>query len=61
MEILARNDVSNYINSKRIVMNMQLKELCRKNDINFLEIIIDEDIMLDRRGHQYNFPGQAGH
>src|SRR6266496_4581900 len=29
--ILARNDLSNYNNSKRIAMNIQLKELCKKN------------------------------
>ena len=41
-EILARNDLSNYINSKRI---------------DFLEIIIDKDAMLDRRGLHLNFTG----
>ena len=58
VEILARNDLSNYMNSKRIVMNIQLKELCRKNDIDFLEIIIDKNAMLDTRGLHLNFTGQ---
>ena len=57
VEILARNDVSNYINSKRTAMNMQLKD-CRMNDIHFSEIIIDKDVMIDRRGHHLNFTGQ---
>ena len=30
VEILARNDLSNYINNKRIAMNIQLKELCNE-------------------------------
>ena len=50
--------MSNYISSKRIAMNMQLKEFCRKNDIDFLEIIIDKDVMLDRRDLHLNFTGQ---
>jgi len=58
VEILARNDLSNYINSRRIAMNIQLKELCEKNDINFLEIAIDKDVMLDCKGLHLNFSGQ---
>jgi len=58
VEILARNDLSNYNNSKRIAMNIQLKELCQKNNIDFLEIAIDKDAMLDGRGLHLNFCGQ---
>ena len=51
VEILARNNLSNYMNRKWIAMNIiQLKVLCMKNDIDFLEITIDKDAMLDRRG-----------
>ena len=50
VEILARNDLSNYMNSKRIAMNIQLKEFCMKNDIDFLEVVMDTDAMLDRCG-----------
>ena len=53
--ILAKRDLSNYMNSKRIAMNIQLKELCMKNDINFLEVVIDKDAMSDRRGLYLNF------
>ena len=48
VEILARNDLLNYMNSKRIAMNIQLKELCMKNDIDFLEVVSHKDTMLDR-------------
>ena len=58
VEILARNDLSNYMNNKRIAMNIQLKELCMKNDIDFLEITIDKDAMLGRRGLHLNFTEQ---
>ena len=56
--ILPRNDLSNYNNSKRIAMNKQLKDLCKKNEIKFLEIEIDKDAMLDSRGLHLNFQGQ---
>ncbi len=56
--ILARNDLSNYNNSKRIAMNIQLKELCMKNEIEFLEIAVDKGSMLDRGGLHLNFSGQ---
>ncbi len=56
--ILARNDLSNYNNSKRIAMNIQLKELCKKNGVDFLEIAVDKESMLDRRGLHLNFSGQ---
>ena len=56
--ILARNDLSNYNNSKRIAMNIQLKELCKKNRVDFLEIAVDKESMLDRRGLHLNFSGQ---
>ena len=39
-------------------MNIQLKELCMKSDIDFLEVVIDRDAMLDRRGLHLNFTGQ---
>ena len=39
-------------------MNIQLNELCMKNDIDFLEIVIDKDTMVDRRGLHLNFTGQ---
>ena len=29
-----------------------------KNDINFLEVVIDKDAMLDSRGLHLNFTGQ---
>ena len=29
-----------------------------KNDIDFLEVVIDKDAMLDRRGLHLNFTGQ---
>jgi lysophospholipase L1-like esterase len=56
--ILARNDLSNYNNSKRLAMNIQLKELCCRNEIDFLEIVIDKNAMLDSRGLHLNFTGQ---
>ena len=58
VEILARRDLSNYNNSKRIAMNIQLKELCEKNEIEFLEVAVDRDSMLDSRGLHLNFSGQ---
>ena len=50
VEILARSDLLNYMNRKRIAMNIQLKELCMKNNIDFLGVVINKDAMLDRRG-----------
>jgi len=58
VEILARRDLSNYNNSKRIAMNIQLKELCEKNEIEFLEVAVDKNSMLDSRGLHLNFSGQ---
>ena len=58
VEILARNDLSNYMNSMKIAMNIQLKEFCMKNDIDFLEVIINKDATLDRRGLHLNFTEQ---
>ena len=58
VEILARNDLSNYHNSKRLGMNIQLKELCRRNELEFLEIDIDRRFMLDSRGLHLNYRGQ---
>ena len=40
-------------------MNIQLKELCLKNDTDFLEVVVDKDAMLDRRGFHLNFTGQG--
>ena len=57
VEILARNDLSNYMDSKRIAMN--IKELYMKNVIDFLEVVIDKDAILDRRGLHLNFTGQT--
>jgi len=49
VEIL-KKDLSNENDSKRMGMNIQLKNLCQKNEIEFLEIDIDKKSMLDRRG-----------
>ena len=57
VEILARKDLSKYNNSKRIAMNIQLKQLCEKNEIKFLEVAVDKDSMLDSRGLHLNFSG----
>ena len=56
VEILARNDLSKYMNSESSNMNIQPKELCMKNDIDFLEVVIDKHAMLDRL--HLNFTGQ---
>jgi len=56
--ILGRNDLSNYNDSKRMAMNIQLKELCVQNSIEFLEIGIVKEKMLDRKGLHLNFSGQ---
>ena len=56
--ILSRNDLSNYNDSKRMAMNIQLKELCVQNSIEFLEIRIVKEKMLDRKGLHLNFSGQ---
>jgi len=58
VEILARNDLSNYNNSKRIAINIQLKELRQKNNIDFAEMKIKNKSMLDRKGLHLNFRGQ---
>ena len=39
-------------------MNIQLKELCMKSGIDFLDIAVDKESMLDRRGLHLNFSGQ---
>ena len=56
--ILGRNDLSNYNDSKRMAMNIQLKELCVQNSIEFLEIGIVKEKILDRKGLHLNFIGQ---
>ena len=56
--ILGRNDLSNYNDSKRMAMNIQLKELCVQNSIEFLEVGIVKEKMLDRKGLHLNFSGQ---
>jgi len=39
-------------------MKFQLKNLCQKNEIEFLEIDIDKESILDRSGLHLNFRGQ---
>ena len=39
-------------------MNIQLKELCKINEIDFIEIAINKVSMLDRGGLHLNFSGQ---
>jgi len=45
---ICKNVLSNYNDSKRMGMKFQLKNLCQKNEIEFLEIDIDKESMLDR-------------
>jgi GDSL-like Lipase/Acylhydrolase family len=52
------SDRQEYIDCKRFAVNMDLKELCVENDIEFVDIDIDTRRMLDRKGLHLNYRGQ---
>lgn len=56
--ILKRANVSAYTESKRIGLNQRIKKLCERKEAGFLEVDIDRETMLDRRGLHLNHKGQ---
>ena len=61
MGILRREDITrnkDYMESKRISINMRIEELCKENKIEFLNAEIEEKSMLDWRGLHLNELGQ---
>jgi hypothetical protein len=56
--ILKRANVSDYTESKRIGLNQRIRKLCERKGTGFLEVDIDKETMLDRKGVHLNYKGQ---
>ena len=56
--ILKRANLSNYLENKRIGLNLRLKKMCEAKGCGFLEVDIDKEQMLDRKGLHLNYKGQ---
>lgn len=56
--ILKRANVSDYTESKRIGLNQRIKKLCERKGAGFLEVDIDKETMLDKKGVHLNYKGQ---
>jgi hypothetical protein len=56
--ILKRSVLSNYMESKRIGLNERAKILCEQKGAGFLDVNINRDTMLDRKGVHLNYRGQ---
>jgi GDSL-like Lipase/Acylhydrolase family len=51
-------DKEDYIDAKRVAVNMDLAELCSENGIEYVDVEIDKARMLDRKGLHLNYRGQ---
>lgn len=56
--MVKRANVSDYTESKRIGLNQRIKKLCERKGAGFLEVDIDKETMLDRKGVHLNYKGQ---
>jgi hypothetical protein len=57
VDIMRRNDVGDFFNSRRIAINLQMKELCERNEFGFVVTdVVGED--LDWMGLHLNNMGQ---